>query len=149
MDLNQWQTFLKSCLDILRNGRSKFDGLKAINEFLTLITLKLVEHRIRDIVDNDMKSDTRICIGSDCKITYLYDIYCQPIRWRRETILQTFWILWRWIFYVEKYWYTRVCKLSIYYTKKSINIYMLLMVLCAISVALYLCRNQVIGFLAT
>ena len=50
MDSNQWQTFLKSCLDILRNGRSKFDGLKAINEFLTLITLKLVEHRIRDIV---------------------------------------------------------------------------------------------------
>ena len=80
MDSTQWQTFLKSCLDILRNGCSKFDGLKAINEFLTLITLKLVEHRIRDIVDNDMESDTRICIGSDCKITYLYDKYCQPIR---------------------------------------------------------------------
>lgn len=72
------ETFLKSCLDILHNGRSKFDELKAINEFLTLITLKLVGHRIRDVVVNGMEIVTRICIGSDCKITYLYDKYCQP-----------------------------------------------------------------------
>jgi len=78
MDSNQWQSFLKSCLDVLRNGDSKFDGLKAINEFLTLITLKLVENRIGDEIDNDAESDVNIKIGNDCRMTYLYDSYCQP-----------------------------------------------------------------------
>ena len=41
MDSLQWQSFLKSCLDILRNGESKFDGLKAINEFINRLLLVL------------------------------------------------------------------------------------------------------------
>ena len=73
MDSLQWQSFLKSCLDILRNGDSKFDGLKAINEFINLITLKLVENRIGDI--NDKNNDI-INIGLDCKFSYLYDNFC-------------------------------------------------------------------------
>ncbi len=78
MDSNQWYSFLTSCLDILRNGDSKFDGLKAINEFLTLITLKLVENRIIDeIDDNESFDDKKIAIGNDCKITYLYENYCK------------------------------------------------------------------------
>lgn len=76
MDSLQWQSFLKSCLDILRNGDSKYDGLKAINEFITLITLKLVEHRIYEI-DNELNSDDdKIRIGLDCKFTNLYNDYC-------------------------------------------------------------------------
>jgi len=76
MDSLQWQSFLKQCLDILRNGDSKYDGLKAINEFITLITLKLVEHRICEI-DNELDSDDdKIRIGLDCKFTNLYDNYC-------------------------------------------------------------------------
>jgi hypothetical protein len=72
MDSLQWQSFLKSCLDILRNGDSKYDGLKAINEFITLITLKLVENRITDeISDNDElinENTYNIPIGQDCKM---------------------------------------------------------------------------------
>ena len=79
MDSIQWYAFLTSCLDILRNGDSKFDGIKAINEFLSLITLKLVENRIRKKKkDNEEYNDEKISIGSDCKMTWLYDNYCQP-----------------------------------------------------------------------
>ena len=79
MDSIQWYAFLTSCLDILRNGDSKFDGIKAINEFLSLITLKLVENRIRKKKkDNEEYNDEKIRIGSDCKMTWLYDNYCQP-----------------------------------------------------------------------
>jgi enolase len=74
----QWQAFIKSCLDILRNGQSKFDGLKAINEFITLITLKLVENRISDFDENDDSDDNNIKIGLDCKMTYLYNTFCKP-----------------------------------------------------------------------
>ena len=84
MDSTQWQSFLKGCLDILRNGYSKYDGLQAINEFILLITLKLVENRICDIDINSNKilhknkktDDTQICIGLDCQFTYLYDNFC-------------------------------------------------------------------------
>ena len=78
MESIQWQAFIKSCLDILRNGQSKFDGLKAINEFITLITLKLVENRILDFDENNDSDDNNIKIGWDCKITYLYNTYCKP-----------------------------------------------------------------------
>jgi type I restriction-modification system DNA methylase subunit len=81
MDSNAWHSFIKSCLDILRNGKSKFDGLKVINEFVNLITLKLVENRISDEIQYngiESESDTNIRIGNDCKITYLYDNYCKP-----------------------------------------------------------------------
>ena len=78
MESIQWQAFIKSCLDILRNGQSKFDGLKAINEFITLITLKLVENRISDFDENNDSDDNNIKIGLDCKITYLYNTYCKP-----------------------------------------------------------------------
>ena len=77
MESIQWQAFIKSCLDILRNGQSKFDGLKAINEFITLITLKLVENRISDTDNNDDSDDNNIKIGLDCKITYLYNTFCK------------------------------------------------------------------------
>ena len=79
MDSTQWQAFIKSCLDILRNGQSKFDGLKAINEFITLITLKLVENRISDLNEDDINDsdDNDIKIGLDCKMTYLYNTYCK------------------------------------------------------------------------
>jgi type I restriction-modification system DNA methylase subunit len=77
MESTQWQAFIKSCLDILRNGQSKFDGLKAINEFITLITLKLVENRISDFDENDDSDDNNIKIGLDCKMTYLYNTYCK------------------------------------------------------------------------
>jgi type I restriction-modification system DNA methylase subunit len=77
MESIQWQAFIKSCLDILRNGQSKFDGLKAINEFITLITLKLVENRISDFDENDDSNDNNIKIGLDCKITYLYNTFCK------------------------------------------------------------------------
>lgn len=77
MESVQWQAFIKSCLDILRNGQSKFDGLKAINEFITLITLKLVENRISDFDKNDDSDDNNIKIGLDCKMTYLYNTYCK------------------------------------------------------------------------
>lgn len=77
MESIQWQAFIKSCLDILRNGQSKFDGLKAINEFITLITLKLVENRISDFDENNDSDDNNIKIGLDCKITYLYNTYCK------------------------------------------------------------------------
>jgi len=73
MDSNQWQSFLKQCLDILRNGNSKYDGLKAINEFINLITLKLVENRIGDF---NNETDGIINIGLDCKFSYLYDNFC-------------------------------------------------------------------------
>ena len=76
MDSLQWQGFLKSCLDILRNGESKFDGLKAINEFIALITLKLVEYKICDFNDTQESSDSKINIGLDCKFTNLYNTYC-------------------------------------------------------------------------
>jgi hypothetical protein len=76
MDSLQWQSFLKSCLDILRNGESKYDGLKAINEFITLITLKLVEHRICELNDKNESNDNKICIGLDCKFINLYNNYC-------------------------------------------------------------------------
>ena len=76
MDSNTWQLFLKSCLDILRNGDSKYDGLKAINEFITLITLKLVENRICKMNDEYNSDDDKIRIGLDCKFTNLYDNYC-------------------------------------------------------------------------
>ena len=76
MDSLQWQSFLKSCLDILRNGDSKYDGLKAINEFITLITLKLVEHRICEMDNNLDSNDDKIRIGLDCKFTNLYKNYC-------------------------------------------------------------------------
>lgn len=79
MDSTQWSAFLTSCLDILRNGDSKFDGIKAINEFLSLITLKLVENRIRKKKeDNEEYNDEKIRIGLDCKMTWLYENYCQP-----------------------------------------------------------------------
>jgi len=78
MDSNNWQSFLKGCLDILRNGDSKYDGLKAINEFITLITLKLVENRISDeVVNNYQMNDNNIKIGIDCTFTYLYNNYCK------------------------------------------------------------------------
>jgi type I restriction enzyme S subunit len=78
MDSNNWQSFLKGCLDILRNGDSKYDGLKAINEFITLITLKLVENRISDeVVNNNNISDNNIKIGIDCTFTHLYNNYCK------------------------------------------------------------------------
>jgi hypothetical protein len=73
MDSLQWHSFLKSCLDILRDGDSKFDGLKAINEFINLITLKLVENRIGDFNDNN---NNIINIGLDCKFSYLYNNFC-------------------------------------------------------------------------
>ena len=76
MDSLSWQSFLKSCLDILRNGDSKYDGLKAINEFITLITLKLVENRICESDDSMEESDNYIRIGDDCKFTNLYNTYC-------------------------------------------------------------------------
>ena len=76
MDSIQWQSFIKSCLDILRNGDSKYDGLKAINEFITLITLKLVEHRICEIDELLDAEDDKIRIGLDCKFTNLYVNYC-------------------------------------------------------------------------
>lgn len=77
MDTLQWQSFLKSCLDILRNGDSKYDGLKAIGEFISLITIKLVENRIVDenIIITRSKTDM-IKIGEDCKFTNLYNNYC-------------------------------------------------------------------------
>jgi hypothetical protein len=78
MDSIQWQSFLHSCLNILRNGDSKYDGLQAINEFITLITLKLVENRITDETDDYFyNNDNTIKIGNDCKMTYLYDTYCK------------------------------------------------------------------------
>ena len=78
MDSTQWYAFLTSCLDILRNGDSKFDGIKAINEFLSLITLKMVEKRIRDKKEgNENYDDEKIRIGLDCKMTYLHDNYCK------------------------------------------------------------------------
>ncbi len=76
MDSLQWQAFLKSCLDILRNGDSKYDGLKAINEFITLITLKLVEHRICAMDSTKDSNDDKIRIGLDCQFTNLYNNYC-------------------------------------------------------------------------
>lgn len=76
MDSLQWQSFLKSCLDILRNGKSGYDGLKAINEFITLITLKLVEHRIYELDETKSSDDEKIRIGLDCKFKYLYENYC-------------------------------------------------------------------------
>ena len=76
MESIQWQSFIKSCLDILRNGDSKYDGLKAINEFITLITLKLVEHRICEIDELLDAEDDKIRIGLDCKFTNLYVNYC-------------------------------------------------------------------------
>ena len=69
MDTLQWQAFLKSCLDILRNGDSIYDGLKAINEFITLITLKLVENRICEMDNNFDSNDDKIRIGLDCRFT--------------------------------------------------------------------------------
>jgi len=80
MDSTQWQSFLKSCLDILRNGSSKFDGLKAINEFITLITLKLTENRICNEDEEDSDENYNIPIGEDCKISNLYNEYCTPIK---------------------------------------------------------------------
>lgn len=77
MDTLQWQAFLKSCLDILRNGDSKYDGLKAINEFITLITLKLVENRICEMDNNFDSNDDKIRIGLDCRFTNLYENYCK------------------------------------------------------------------------
>ena len=76
MDSTQWQSFLKSCLDILRNGESKFDGLKAINEFITLITLKLIENRICDKNNDVIDENINIPIGVDCKMTNIYNNYC-------------------------------------------------------------------------
>jgi type I restriction-modification system DNA methylase subunit len=74
----QWQSFLISCLDILRNGKSKFDGLKAINEIITLITLKLIENRITDEkCEFNKYNDNVIKIGNDCKMSYLYETYCK------------------------------------------------------------------------
>ena len=78
MDTIQWQSFIKSCLDILRNGQSKFDGLKAINEFITLITLKLIEDRICDETNEITNENYQIPIGIDCKIENLYNNYCTP-----------------------------------------------------------------------
>lgn len=79
MDSTQWHAFLTSCLDILRNGDSKFDGIKAINEFLSLITLKLVENRIRKKKENNEEyNDEKIRIGEDCKMTWLFENYCKP-----------------------------------------------------------------------
>lgn len=79
MDSTQWQSTIKSCLDILRNGKSKFDGLKAINEFITLITLKLVENRIQNENENDENDENYIIpIGNECKIKNLYEKYCSP-----------------------------------------------------------------------
>jgi type I restriction-modification system DNA methylase subunit len=76
MDTIQWQSFIKSCLDILRNGQSKFDGLKAINEFITLITLKLIENRICDETNEITNENYQIPIGADCKIENLYNSFC-------------------------------------------------------------------------
>lgn len=81
MNSSQWNAFIKSCLDILRNGQSKFDGIKAINEFITLITLKLIENRITDELDADsfyveLNESVSIPIGDDCKMTYLYNNFC-------------------------------------------------------------------------
>ena len=78
MDTIQWQSFIKSCLDILRNGQSKFDGLKAINEFITLITLKLIEDRICDETNEITNENYQIPIGVDCKIENLYNSFCTP-----------------------------------------------------------------------
>ncbi len=79
MDSTHWYAFLTSCLDILRNGDSKFDGIMAINEFLSLITLKMIEHRIRKKKEDDTNfNDEKIRIGLDCKMTWLYENYCQP-----------------------------------------------------------------------
>ena len=80
MNSNQWNGFIMSCLDILRNGKSKFDGFKAINEFITLITLKLVENRITEFSDNfiDVDENLNIPIGHDCKMSYLYNTFCTP-----------------------------------------------------------------------
>jgi type I restriction-modification system DNA methylase subunit len=78
MDSIQWQSFLISCLDILRNGKSKFDGLKAINEIITLITLKLIENRITDETCYfNQYNDNVIKIGNDCKMSHLYETYCK------------------------------------------------------------------------
>ena len=76
MNPQQWKSFLTSCLDILRNGQSKYDGFKAISEFITLITLKLVEKRICAVNKKGKKSDDCIKIGEDCKFTNLYNNYC-------------------------------------------------------------------------
>lgn len=79
MNSTQWQSTIKSCLDILRNGKSKFDGLKAINEFITLITLKLVENRIQNENENDENDENYIIpIGNECKMKNLYEKYCSP-----------------------------------------------------------------------
>ena len=51
------------------------DGFKAINEFIFLITLKLVENRISDIDPNN-KNPNIIPIGIDCKMTNLFNTYC-------------------------------------------------------------------------
>ena len=101
MDSLQWQSFLKSCLDILRNGDSKYDGLKAINEFITLITLKLVENRICEM-DNEFDSnDDKIRIGLDCKFTNLYENYC---KYNSDTKLQKAKDLFDLLYNYERMW---------------------------------------------
>lgn len=86
MDSIQWQAFIKSCLDILRNGFSKFDGLKAINEFVTLITLKLIENRITPETGSMSDENHNIPIGEDCKMTNLYNEYCAPDKLKNKSI---------------------------------------------------------------
>ena len=76
MNSQQWQSFLMSCLNILRNGQSKYDGFKAISEIITLITLKMIEPRICNMDVRSKKSDNQIRIGEDCKFTNLYNTYC-------------------------------------------------------------------------
>ena len=67
MDSTQWHSFLKSCLDILRNGDSKF---------ITLITLKLIENRIWDKNNDVIDENINIPIGTVCKMTNIYNNYC-------------------------------------------------------------------------
>jgi hypothetical protein len=79
MNQINYQAFLKSALDVLRDGDSKLDGIIAINEVLRLITLKLIENRITDY--EEMKiGDDKLPIGNDCKFTNLYEAYCSPKR---------------------------------------------------------------------
>jgi type I restriction-modification system DNA methylase subunit/restriction endonuclease S subunit len=87
MDNNNWFSFLHSLHDITRNGKSKFAGMKSLNEMVNLLTLKFIEHRIGSYDDegnfkpndNDLYDDDPLVVHSfdeDCMFTYIYHKYC-------------------------------------------------------------------------
>lgn len=95
MKFSQWYELFIYCIDILKKGNSKYDGFKAINELLSLITLKIVENKIveknniqniqndhneQNVEDEQNVKDEQnnvIKIGLYCKMTFLHDKFCK------------------------------------------------------------------------